>query len=320
MTQTERRGDTACPTDLEAQFAGVAPPLDVLQAWMQAVITHPESVAEGAAGDDARRQIDVGAAGVEAVVCRSRQLTGDERLAIYRNAYFARLIECLRGIFPLVAKTVGSEAFDELAVDYLARYPSQSYTLDRLADNFGQYLEQTRPDRDAEGRPTEDWPDFLIELARLEWAIDDVFDGPGSEGQPPLDANQLQERLQALGGQWSAVSLTVDPSLRLLSFRFPVNDYYTELRWSDDEDPPPLPGPAPSWLALTRRDFVVRRHALTRPQYELLAALVAGQTISAAIESAVANGHVSVESLAAELREWFCDWTAAGFFGEVARG
>lgn len=308
-------------SETAGQREATHPPLTAVEAWMQAVITHPESVADGAAGDDARRHIDVGAAGVEAVVRRSRQLTGDERLAIYRNAYFARLVECLRGIFPLVAKTVGSEAFDELAIGYLSRYPSQSYTLNRLGDGFGRYLEETRPDRDADGRPTEDWPDFLVDLVRLEWAIDDVFDGPGSEGQPPLAAMELAEKLQALDArQWSVAKLIADPSLRLLAFRFPVNDYYTALRWGDDEDPPPLPSPEPSWLALTRREFVVRRHALTLPQYELLGELLAGQTISAALESTVASGHSSVEALAAELRDWFSDWMAAGFFVGVARG
>lgn len=320
MNEHDGRPERARPTDAAPPSAGeLDHPLHAIEAWLQAVITHPESVAEGAAGHEARRHIDVGASGVEAVVSRSRQLTGDERLAIYRNAYFARLIECLRGIFPLVAKTVGSEAFDELAADYLARYPSHSYTLNRLADQFAQYLEETRPDLDAEGRPTEDWPDFLIDLARLEWAIDDVFDGPGSEGQPPLAAEQLQVQLRELDArQWSAARLLMNPSLRLLAFRFPVNDYYTALRWGGDEDPPPLPSPEPSWLALTRRAFVVRRHALTLPQYELLAALVTGQTISAALESIVANGHVSIEALAAELRQWFSDWTAAGFFAGIA--
>src|SRR2546430_5950007 len=33
----------------------------------------------------------------------------------------------------------------------------------------------------------EDWPDFLIDLVQLEWAIYDVFDGVGVEGQALLD-------------------------------------------------------------------------------------------------------------------------------------
>jgi hypothetical protein len=290
-------------------------PLAAVEAWMQAVITHPEGVAEGAAGEDARRHIDTRAAGVDEIVSRSRQLTGEERLDIYRNAYFARLVECLRGTFPLAAKTVGDEAFDELAVGYLRQYPSQAYTLDRLADNFARYLDETRPDRNDEGQPTEQWPDFLIDLVRLEWAIDEVFDGPGSEGQAPLAA----EHLHGLDARrWSSARLLPDASLMLLSFQFPVNDYYTALRWGDEADAPPLPSPEQTWLALTRREFVVRRHPLTLPQYELLTRLVAGQTMAGAIEGVVAGGQITVEALAAELRQWFSEWTAAGFFAGIA--
>jgi hypothetical protein len=232
-------------------------------------------------------------------------------LAIYSHAYFARLLECLRAVFPFVAKTIGEEAFDDLALGYLERYPSRSYTLDRLGAEFPRYLEETRPDRNAEGRPTETWPDFLIELAKLEWAIGEVFDGPGVEGQSLLSADDLTA---IPAERWPQARLKFVPCWRLLAFRFPLNDFYTALR---NEEPPEIPEPAETFLALTRRDFIVRRHRLDRIQFELLGALASGEPIGAAIEQAAKVAGPDLEGFAANLQSSFRDWTAAGFFQAI---
>jgi hypothetical protein len=300
------------------QAEGNSSSLSLLQRWMQAVIMHPDGVTAGTESKDARQYLDVSPAGLEAVVSRSRNLASDERLEIYHNAYFSRLLECLRNIYPMVAKTLGEEVFDALAIGYLHSYPSGSYTLDRLGDNFTRYLHESRPDLDDAGEPTETWPDFLIDLARLEWNIGEVFDGPGVEGQATLGAEQL---LGMDANRWPDVRLTPAPCLRLLSFRFPVNDYFTALREAaDDAELPNIPEPAESWLALSRRDFVVRRHTLEKAQHELLAALAGGQTIGAAIEQLASTAHVDFDRLAEQLQEWFRTWTAAGFFTGLRDG
>ncbi len=290
----------------------IDPSLSEIQRWMQAVMTHPEGVAAGADSEAARREIDAGPDQLDSVIRPSRQLTSEERLAIYGNAYFARLLECMRTIFPLVVRTVGEEAFDDLALGYLQRYPSRSYTLDRLGDRFLDYLNESRPDLDADGRPTEGWPDFLIDLARLEWEIDEVFDGPGVEGQTLLSAGQVQS---IEPGRWPEARLAPAHCLRLLAFRFPVNDYYTALRQASDTQPPPeMPDPAATFLALTRRDFVVRRHPLSEAQYGLLGKLAGGESLGAAMQWLVSAREVSLETLVADLQIWFRAWTEAGFF------
>jgi hypothetical protein len=283
-----------------------------LQRWMQAVITHPDGVAAGAESQQARQYLDVSSGKLDTVIGRSRNLTSEERLAIYHNAYFSRLLECLRNIYPMLAKTLGDEAFDALAIGYLQAHPSESYTLDRLGDNLHGYLAKTRPDLDDAEEPTEDWPDFLIDLARLEWNIGEVFDGPGVEGLATIEADQL---LAIEADRWPAVRLSPAPCVRALAFRFPINDYFTSMRQTaDDAAPPPLPQPEPTWLALSRRDFVVRRHALDQRQYELLTVLMSGQPIGVAIERLATCVPLDLDHLADDLHGWFRTWLAAGFF------
>src|SRR5262245_56388086 len=205
--------------------------LEQIQRWMQAAIMHPAGVAEGIASAEARRHIDVGPDEVETVVTRSRALTALERLAIYGHAYYARLLECLREEFPVLKHALGEEIYDAFAVEYLGLYPSRSYTLFHLGTNFPRFLAETRPDRDGEGSAAPNWPDFLIDLATLELTFNEVFDGPGAEGERLLDADQLRaippERLLE-------ARLVGVPCLRLLALRYPVHRYFSAVRRHED--------------------------------------------------------------------------------------
>jgi hypothetical protein len=307
-----------------------SPELTRLQHWFQALVTHPEGVEAAACSQEAQRLIQLAPGQLEKVITRSRALSAAERLAIYANAYHTRLLECLGEVFPLLKRTLGEEGFEGLAFGYLQDYPSRSYTLNELGRHFTRYLEDTRPSSDtieneppdraaADGRPelVENWPDFLIDLARLEWAIYEVFDGPGAEGAALLGADQL---LAIPRERWPEAKLTPVVCLQLLNTRFPVNDSYTALRRAKPEEAGSIPGPCKSFVALTRRDYVVRRYNLSRTEYELLLALKENRSVGQAIESITPAVEVDLDELAANLQLWFRNWAAEGFFQAVSSG
>ena len=287
---------------------GASRPLSVVQRWFQAVVTHPEGVEGGADSAEAQRLIHLKRGELEAVIRRSKSLTAAERLAIYANAYYARLLECLAAYYPVLQGALGEEVFESFAFEYLQRHPSKSYTLDRLGENFSRFLDETRPDPEEGG-----WPDFLIDLATLEWNIHQVFDGPGVEFQPLLTAETLRS---FPAERFAEARLVPVPCLRLLAFRYPVNAYYTAAR-ADEEVP--MPDPAPELVALSRREFVVRRYPLNPPQYALLEKILAGATVGEAITAAVevADG-LDDDALAAGLQSWFRLWVAEGFFQAIS--
>jgi hypothetical protein len=289
--------------------------LDVVQRWFQAVVTHPDGVEGGVDSEEAQRLIRLKRNELEAVVRRSRNLTAAERLSIYANAYYTRLLECLGTYYPVLKSTLGEEVFEGFAFEYLQRYPSQSYTLDRLGESFARFLEETRPGREEGVEPDRvDWPDFLIDLANLEWNVARVFDGPGVEFQPLLTPEALRS---FPAERFAEARLAPVPCLRLLSFQFPVNSYYTAARRAGEGEEVPLPGPAPERVALTRRDFVVRRYALTVAQHALLEKVLAGATVGEALAAAAGASDLDDDALAAELRAWFRLWAAEGFFQAI---
>jgi hypothetical protein len=288
----------------------------VVQRWFQAVITHPDGVEGGAESEEAQRLIRLKRGELEAVIGRSRDLTAAERMGIYANAYYARLLECLAAYFPMLQKTLGEEIFEGFAFEYLQQYPSKSYTLDRLGENFARFLEETRPEPEEWEEPgAVGWPDFLIDLAVLEHAINRVFDGPGVEGQPLLTAEALRS---FPAERFAEARLVPVPCLRLLTFRFPVNAYYTAIRRAEEGEEVPVPDPEPEHLALTRRDFVVRRYPLNSAQHALLEKILAGAPVGEALAAAAETSGLEDDALAAELQSWFRLWVAEGFFQSIA--
>ena len=103
----------------------VTAPLDRLQRWMQSVITNPEGIGAGIASDTAQAEIAASPADIQFVIGRLESLSSVDRLAVYGNAYFARLVECLGDTFPAVKHTLGEDTFAGFAVAYLQQHPSQ---------------------------------------------------------------------------------------------------------------------------------------------------------------------------------------------------
>jgi hypothetical protein len=284
--------------------------LDRLQRWMQSIVTHPGGVSSGVASGDARKNIDINLEDIESIVAPSATLSGQERLAIYCRSYHARLLECFREMFPALFRALGEELFNLFALDYLQRHPPQSYTLDHLADAFAEYLAETRPGAKASPGEREDWPDFICELASLEWNFLKIYDGPGVEGRP---SPRAQELLSIPVERVFEVRSVLAACLRLFSLRYPVHRFMLAVRRGEN---PEIPALSPTFVAATRLEYRVKLHELSAPQYLFLKALTADcHSVGAATDQvAKLNG---VQLLPGAIQNWLGDWIAEGFFESV---
>jgi len=286
------------------------PSLDAVQRWMQSVIVHAEGIDAGIACADAQAAVPIRPAEIEQLICRSQAQTSIERLSVYSNAYWARLLEVLTGDYPALVHALGEDVFISMGTAYLREHPPQSYTLADLGAHFPDYLARSRPpNQNDDGSP--DWADFLIDLARLERMYSEIFDGPGIEGQAILKPEDLSGLSAA---DWLATRLIPAPCLRLASFRFPVHDYASAVRQQRDAN---IPDPQPTLLAITRRDYCVRRVALEHDEFAVLADLIEGKGIGEALERSLVNSVRAIDELAADVRRWFLNWSAAGYFAGI---
>ncbi len=277
--------------------------LPTLQAWMQSLMMDAESSPP-----------QPGGLSVEVVITASSQQTSRQRLDVYGNAYFARLMECLREEFATLCQFLGEDVFDSLAVAYLQAHPSQSYTLGQLGAGFPRFLRESEEFSATDSEESHfAGTQFLIDLATLERLYAEVFDGPGIEGLPAIMADSLRAIPPAA---WPDVRFEPAPCLRLMEFAYPVHEFVTACRHGTE---PPLPEPKQTWLAVTRRHYIVRRVALTEQQFRLLSLLSQGITLGAALDD-VAQACDDLDAFSREIESWFHDWTAAGFFQAAITG
>lgn len=129
----------------------------------------------------------------------------DTGLAIYHNAYRARLQEVLRNDFPTIWHWLGDEQFDQLAASYLRQSPSSHYNLRWLGKGFESFIYQHLiPDQSAP----------LGELARLEWAFTLAFDAPSGVPLTVQDMTALQLK------EWPELRISASPELQKVDCRF----------------------------------------------------------------------------------------------------
>ncbi len=275
--------------------------LPTIQRWMQAVIQHPNGVEAGVA---AETRLSVTLETLETVVPRTSLQTSLQRLQIYADAYFARLLEVLRSEFPALAHALDEELFAEFVAGYLQAHPASSYTLSDLGAKFPEYLVATRPPREAD---EPDWADFLIDCCRLERLYAEVFDGPGPElllqTVPQPDWANIDP------GEFAASRLILAPWVRLIALRFPVHEYISATR---REESPEIPAPQATWLVVSRREYIVRRAPVPPAEFYLLTALRSGVPVGTALASLAASDRG--EDITVEIVEgWFAAWAAAGY-------
>jgi len=270
------------------------PELARLQHWMQEVVVHPGTVEEAIEFGGAAHEIP--SERLSEVVLPSHSMTSAERVGVYHGMYLMRMEEALETDYPVIRYHLGDHQFSHLVREYVYRYPSTSYTLNRLGDHLPQFF-----------LDVSEWPqaEFLHDLARLELAMTEVFD---EEESPVLGAEELEAIPPAA---WEEARLKPISAFRLLAFKHAV---VTNLVAYHKDNPSPSPRRRVSWVALYRRDYSVLRLELSRAEYDLLRAIVDGAPLGEALTAAAASKSPRQQ---AKVFRWFRTWISEGLFTAI---
>lgn len=240
------------------------------------------------------------------------RLTSFDRLQIYNQQYWWRMLGTFGEDFRGVRAVVGERKFDRLAVAYIEAFPSNSWTLAELGERLPDFLA-------AHPELTAPHTALACDVARLEWARTFSFDAAECAPiNPQRIARTPPDRLR----------FGVQPHVQLLELRHPVDEALIRLKHRNTQAMSNAatstrrrrvgrlfakPGRQPLFLAVHRHDFSVFYKRLEREAWLLLQALRAGQTLDDACASAFAQSSAPPEQNAEKIRAWFATWTALGW-------
>jgi Putative DNA-binding domain len=160
----------------------------------------------------------------EALIRGNERLSAAERIGIYADAYFYRLLECLGEDFPATLAVLGADNFAALVKGYLLEHPPTEPSILYA----GLYLADFLNDHPFAER----WP-FIADLARLERAVLDVFHA--------ADASALSlETLHAVPSEeWPALKLRMHPAVAIVHSQWRISDVLHTVEqgreWTDPE-------------------------------------------------------------------------------------
>lgn len=274
--------------------------LDSIERWLLAVVTHPDGAEGGLRCGEAMALAPQAVDDAESMVTRSASLTAMERLEVYANMYYWRLVDVMYEDLRATHRALGADEYVRLARAYLHAHPSRTYRLGLLSRGFADFLAE-----EAEEVPHRR---FVAELARLERALEEVF---SEEHEDPITTKELEA---VPPDAWPGAVFLFVPALRLLSFEYPVNAYYQA--HLDDEEPS-IPDPEKSRVLVYRSEQSVWRSELSLPQFVVLSRLCGGDSFGEALEACTLLPGVDVEAIIADIGSWFRKWAGLGLISRI---
>ncbi|MGO8792478.1 MAG: putative DNA-binding domain-containing protein [Terriglobia bacterium] len=248
-----------------------------------------------------------------ALIKPNDRMTSFDRLQIYSQQYWFRILGSFSEDFPGLRSLVGERKFEKLATAYLNECPSESFTLRNLGSRLEAWLRKHPAYIAGVER-------VAMDMVRLEWADIEAFD---ERELPRLTAEDAAK----LSGD---TFFRLQPHLRLLELAYPVDELLLRIRGQDSRSDTvsnavikfphssrirrsSLPRPRKVYLAVYRLQGSVYFKRLTRDAFALLQTLAQGEPLEEAIEIALLRRRRNVDRLSAQVQEWFQNWSSLGW-------
>ena len=244
------------------------------------------------------------------------RLSSFERLEIYNQQYWFRVLDAFADDFPGLRAIVGERKFDQLSFAYLTECPSRSFTLRNLGDQLLVWL-RLHP------KWIQPYRRLATDMVRLEWAHIESFD---AADEPVIGPEDLLEVTPA-------AHFNIQPHIRLLQLSYPVDDLLITLRNGSNQktDSASNAGsirrkqhpdvkkvlrlkPEQIYLSVHRKQFIVCYRRLTPEAFRLLRSLQHRSSLGIALDHALRGSHLHESLVAEQLQQWFSEWSQMGWF------
>ena len=219
-------------------------------------------------------------------------------LRVYQHAYTARLVGALRDNFGVLPQVMGDEAFDALALAYVAEHPSRHASIRWFGDKLPEFM---RASEALVPHPA------LVDLARMEWALRSAFDAANGGLLDPASLAAVAAE------QWPRLTFVTLPSVQLLAMEWAVEPLWRAMQSVDAEsaEEPELPEPVQHDHALLiwRQGLENRWRSIDSMQADLLRAAMAGGNFAELCELAAmqVGGQQAAAAAVGALQSWLAD-------------
>lgn len=193
-------------------------------------------------------------------------LIGSGDVDIYARMYASRLYDSLADDYPKLRAALGDDRFGDVVREFLAVHRPRSFTMRDAGLGLAEFLRERSLGLG--------WPAWAADLAALERARIEVFDGPDAEPLTQAEVAGLGEALPDLVLRWV-------PSSGIVPIAWSVDD-----TWSAIEDGQPFDEPVPAERVVLawRRDVAALHRTLDDDEGQLAAQIARGSAFAEVCE------------------------------------
>ncbi len=283
-----------------------APSLHELQLWMRWIVTDPRGVREALADPfpQARPFLERYTSPQKTAlpwIAETPPIGKEERLDIYAEAYFARVLESMKTDFSITARVLGEHSFQKLVSDYLKEFPSRSTNIGEVGRSFSKFISKYTD--------LKDYP-FLEPLAKMEWTLIESFHAENSGTLNPSKLSKLSNE------NWENIIFKLAPSTKLVRSQWPLDQFWRLLDESISlQDQTFTPSISRNGFIFIRENGAVSLETLTAPEYFILAQLNSGANLVTSLEKA--QDSLPHQDFGAEVMNWFNQWVRRGIICDL---
>lgn len=232
-------------------------------------------------------------------VLSTATVSAERRLAIYRDAYQLRLIECLTTSFPALHSYLGTEEFHKMCRRFIDAHPSYYRSIRWYGDLLSIFLKSYYDKAYS----------FLAELVDFEWKMTLVFDAQDSR------VVTLDEMAAVPPEAWVTLSFVAHPSVQRANYLWNAVPLWKAL--TEDQELPNLSEETTStaWVAWRSTDYIILYYSLSKEEAWMLDGMLNGLSFAALCEGLCE--WVEVDKVAMIAASYLKSWISKGILAEL---
>jgi len=230
-------------------------------------------------------------------ITSSPTLKPHQRIELYNQQYWWRLVRVMQENFPLLTRLFGYYEFNEsIATPYLLKYPPSKWTLNALGEHIERWVEE---EYHALDKP------LIKQVTAMEWAFNFAF---CAAKLPPIAFSEQDADLLP------QLRMTLQPYISLFHFDSDLFGLREEMKKEDPDywinNPFPVPEKGNFYFILSRNlnnNLVLDK--LDEAAYLILKLFKEGSSIDEVCGWLDGQNEAICEQAAAKLQFWFQEWT-----------